>query len=381
MSTLCKKLLCSCPLSKRDEAYVQWKNFTCSYKKFKSAHFWAYLNEAKRSNFEYKSSNKLINEKSIDLNDEISLDQTVLYIGLKPENKFEICARLEDKNSSYYFMLNVNELKTLLKFCFETTNQEQTSIKSSARNSNISERFIIRVNDSDNVEIISNTTGRRILLKEAAINKLVHVNDYILCVIFFLEKYILHYENLYIKLLENFCIDKTIDAACDSTNNTSIRIFFTRYVSIKCGCTDENFTLEIATKFESWFGLCVRVYLKTLMLTESERLATFRLKWPHGWHYVSTEEMAKCGLYFTGTNDNVKCAFCNVKIHQWQFGDIPIKEHFKFSPKCPFLYDFRKTSNICDVGTIGEIDKLIKRLPKERGIDEVDDKQNVTNVE
>lgn len=108
------------------------------------------------------------------------------------------------------------------------------------------------------------------------------------------------------------------------------------------------------------------------MLTESERLKTFDLKWPHDKNHVCVKEMARCGLYFFGYEDNVRCAFCNIKLHKWIRGDKPIIEHFKFSSKCPFLYDFRKTLNISDISTSKDIDKLIALLPSERGIDEVD---------
>lgn len=240
------------------------------------------------------------------------------------------------------------------------------------QHADIGERLIIHENHANDAEVLSIDDGRRFVLDKSSLKRLICTKKYILRFISSLENDVLRSEKLFLLLLHHFCLNKTLNEVTESAWSTAKYNFFNNFIDIKCQCTDENFTAEIAIKCEYWFGFCVPLYPKTLMLIESERLATFQGRWPHRWFYASTDEMAKCGLYFTGINDNVECAFCTVMLHSWQIGDVPTKEHSKYSPKCPFLYDFRKTSNVSDIGDIRELDDLIALLPNERGIDEVD---------
>lgn len=370
MEDVFKKL--SCPFLKQDDKRVNWKNFNCSYFKFNSLHFWAYLKQKKQSNFSFKAAQQLINEKTIILNNDEKLkSQSVLCIGLNPEDKFKIYARLENHNPNTCFMLTLEELKTLLKLLADQSDDIFSNEKP-IQIANIGKRLVIHENVLNCAEIVSYDDGRRISLDKASIKRLLCMRKFITRFIFLLNKEVVKSEKLFLWLLHNFCLGKTFNEACESAWTNIKYNFFDGFANVKCDCTEENFTLEIATKCEYWFGLCVPLFLRTLMLIESERLASFKVKWPHYWAHVSIEEMAKCGLYYTGIGDNVKCAFCNVMLHKWEFGDKPINEHYKFSPKCPFLYDFRKTSNVSDIGEIGEIDKLIAGLPTARGIDEID---------
>ncbi|XP_063700335.1 death-associated inhibitor of apoptosis 1-like [Culicoides brevitarsis] len=74
---------------------------------------------------------------------------------------------------------------------------------------------------------------------------------------------------------------------------------------------------------------------------EKNRLATF-----NNWHLTTTDKrlLAQIGFYYTGTNDLVKCFFCNVEIGMWQPEDNPVDEHLRWSPNCPLLHG-RETSN------------------------------------
>ena len=38
-----------------------------------------------------------------------------------------------------------------------------------------------------------------------------------------------------------------------------------------------------------------------------------------------------------GERDKVKCAFCSLRLIYWDPEDIPMKEHKRFRPECPFL--------------------------------------------
>jgi hypothetical protein len=39
---------------------------------------------------------------------------------------------------------------------------------------------------------------------------------------------------------------------------------------------------------------------------------------------------------FTGRSDQVSCFICDVRIHEWESKDEPLKEHLKHSPMCIF---------------------------------------------
>lgn len=67
---------------------------------------------------------------------------------------------------------------------------------------------------------------------------------------------------------------------------------------------------------------------------ESERLKTFR-SW--SCKYLDAKDLARIGFYYTGTNDIVVCAFCNVDIGEWGEGDDPISDHKLWSKNCKFI--------------------------------------------
>lgn len=67
-----------------------------------------------------------------------------------------------------------------------------------------------------------------------------------------------------------------------------------------------------------------------------DRLQTFA-----SWPLTSPrpESLANAGFYFLGTGDNVKCAFCHGVIQSWEAGDVPLREHSRHFPCCPFVLD------------------------------------------
>jgi len=71
---------------------------------------------------------------------------------------------------------------------------------------------------------------------------------------------------------------------------------------------------------------------------ESKRLETYE-KWNKS--YIDIRNLASSGLYYTGTNDNVICAFCKTGIHQFDGTDVSINVHSKFSSRCLQRYDPR----------------------------------------
>jgi Inhibitor of Apoptosis domain len=69
---------------------------------------------------------------------------------------------------------------------------------------------------------------------------------------------------------------------------------------------------------------------------ESHRLLTFKQRnWPH--KFITSDELAACGFYYTGHNDITSCAFCPLKISRWEAGDTAFGEHMRWNSNCPFV--------------------------------------------
>lgn len=75
--------------------------------------------------------------------------------------------------------------------------------------------------------------------------------------------------------------------------------------------------------------------IKLNLNREADRLKTFGADWPHA--YISPRILAKCGFYYKGPFDQVKCNFCTIELSCWEIGDIEIIEHYRWSLNCPLL--------------------------------------------
>ena len=70
------------------------------------------------------------------------------------------------------------------------------------------------------------------------------------------------------------------------------------------------------------------------------RLQTFL---ESAWEIVNPHEprplelLVRAALYCDKDRDSLRCWFRSVGSNQWDFGDIPRKEHTGYSPRCPFL--------------------------------------------
>ena len=95
------------------------------------------------------------------------------------------------------------------------------------------------------------------------------------------------------------------------------------------------------------------------MKSERERLATF-VNWPVA--FVSSRELAKYGFYYLGEKDKVKCAFCKGIVLGWQEGDLPLTEHQKHFPRCPFIVGY-------NVGNVAIDEDPIRNINSEFGHD------------
>ena len=69
---------------------------------------------------------------------------------------------------------------------------------------------------------------------------------------------------------------------------------------------------------------------------EKNRLGTFNGRWPTDSH-VRPHDLAKAGFYYFGVADVVRCVFCQISLKAWEPGDVPMEEHRKHSPTCPFI--------------------------------------------
>jgi hypothetical protein len=67
------------------------------------------------------------------------------------------------------------------------------------------------------------------------------------------------------------------------------------------------------------------------------RLDTF-YDWPsRATRCVYPKDLAVAGLFFTGIDDRVQCAYCRQFLHTWVQGEKPLDEHRKLFPDCSFL--------------------------------------------
>lgn len=73
----------------------------------------------------------------------------------------------------------------------------------------------------------------------------------------------------------------------------------------------------------SWF-------YNSLMYKKS--LKTFAGAWK--LQFITPQQMARAGLFFTGVQDRVRCIYCSKVFDNWKLGDDPFLEHKRQSPSC-----------------------------------------------
>lgn len=86
----------------------------------------------------------------------------------------------------------------------------------------------------------------------------------------------------------------------------------------------------------------VRCFDAVELKREDCRLATY-VNWPVS--HISPNSLAKAGFYYTHISDQVKCAWCEGIIGQWEVGDDPFAEHQKFFPECAKVISNSISSN------------------------------------
>ena len=69
----------------------------------------------------------------------------------------------------------------------------------------------------------------------------------------------------------------------------------------------------------------------------NHRLSTF-LTWDSLHVSQSAESLAMAGFFrCNNTDDSVQCHVCNVRLYAWIPSDVPLTEHERWSPYCPFI--------------------------------------------
>lgn len=62
-----------------------------------------------------------------------------------------------------------------------------------------------------------------------------------------------------------------------------------------------------------------------------------RVQWFSGWRgWIDPEKLAEAGFYYLGEDDNTRCYYCGVIIHEWRARDDPIQEHLHWQSNCQF---------------------------------------------
>jgi baculoviral IAP repeat-containing protein 7/8 len=80
---------------------------------------------------------------------------------------------------------------------------------------------------------------------------------------------------------------------------------------------------------------------------ESIRLKTFDL-FPSACP-IKPDILATAGFFFTGSEDCVRCFFCDVGLRRWEIGDDPYEEHARWYPGCNFLLTMKGDSFIRNI--------------------------------
>lgn len=332
--------------------------------------FWKSIDDMKKSEETFHSSDKLMFEEVINLSNKTGY-QSVLSIGLDPENEFHIEGRLEIKNKESVLRLNHNQLNCLLNFLKEFEHQIFHALP--VRHTVEKYNLCLHLKQGRNFELC--VYGGSININEDSLDTLCRMRVYILRLLSSFEHKSKKCETLFFKLLDHFCFGKTEKEAHDLVGTEYTRSFFEELSTFHCKCLDKLFITEFAAHFERWFVKCVPVFIKVMMLNESERLKTFSsIEWPHSRDIISVKNLAKSGLFYTGVMDYVKCVFCGLVLHKWMPNDNPVLDHVKYKPTCPFIRNHESSLNVSDVGEISELVELLSVLnhTSVNSFDEVD---------
>lgn len=326
---------------------VFWENFNKRFYKFKQ--------------------NEFFNAKKINISDNCSITLAVL-----PEKQFKIIACLEDPWGNS-ILLHHEDLLNFINCVGEQFEANEIYPIDDQHQRSVTYNKYIKIIPIQEKLFNIKVGKNHVKLGEDALHKLNKQIPVVKSFIRLLEVEREKYETYLLKLLYHFCQNKNVDESLKLSTTIYTQHFFEECINFHCNCIDNVFVMEIALNFSDWFVECIHPFMKTIMINECMRLNSFSHDWPHDQNVVDIKTMAKSGLYFTGVLDCVECAFCSIKLHTWEIGDDPIKNHHNYSKYCPLLINPLITSNVVIDGNEKKLIKLLEVLPTYNlGYDEVD---------
>ncbi|XP_053396396.1 E3 ubiquitin-protein ligase XIAP-like isoform X3 [Mercenaria mercenaria] len=76
----------------------------------------------------------------------------------------------------------------------------------------------------------------------------------------------------------------------------------------------------------------------------AKRMESFEA-WPE-YLPVKKVDLVGAGLVYTGVGDSVRCYFCGGGLRNWEKDDVPMEEHAKWYPKCPYVLLVKDQANV-----------------------------------
>lgn len=92
---------------------------------------------------------------------------------------------------------------------------------------------------------------------------------------------------------------------------------------------DCEMSRNISGEFDKYY-----IHRESVAEIEDMMKETF-LFWPK--MYPRIEDMVKCGLFYTGFEDEAACVDCKVVLRNWKFDENPLIKHEKASPSCKIV--------------------------------------------
>lgn len=218
-------------------------------------HFWCCVRGSERA----QGHLNLLFEKNIYLDDE---HDSVLIIGISPQNRMKTSARIEIRSMERVLPMNGDSLINLLE-CADARFRENAVFPTHTYNiviHSIDARFYKVVVDDAYFKM-----GRSALLtlirKQRLIKNLMRM----------FERN--EYEMQLFRLLHHFCYDASERTVVRALNASTQRHVLDELCDLDCKCLEMSFVHEIALNYSNWFAACVPLFIKTLMRTQSKETA------------------------------------------------------------------------------------------------------------
>lgn len=128
----------------------------------------------------------------------------------------------------------------------------------------------------------------------------------------------------------------------------------THFTTCECVSIKECFEKRLEKKNKIFCGrgdVCgsKNEFYIILHISEEMRFYVNRLESFYDWpisQVIDPHNLAVNGFYYLHNKDYVRCAFCGVRLKEWESMDYVEHEHRKFSPNCPFINSNLEDDNI-----------------------------------